>query len=108
MSDMNLILPASSTKDISSGRMLDEAPNSIWRYWFMAGNNVPATPMPDGLLTRTHELSEATLDKANADYVEKGFDRLHLGQHDDGQGRTIRPQNTHYMEIRGRLLHEEV
>ncbi len=108
MSDLNLILPVSSTRDTSSGRMLDQAPNSIWQYWFMAGNNVPANPMPNGLLTRTDAITEATRNKADADYAEGAFDRLHLGQHDNGQPRTIRPQNTHYWEIRGRLLREEV
>ncbi len=108
MAGSSFILPAALPKDMSSGQVVCAGRQSIWADWFFAGNNVPSAYHPDGLLTRTYAISCAADAKAVADYEASAFDRLHLGQHDDGQPRTVRPQNTPWWEIRGRLLQEEV
>ncbi len=102
------ILPAAKAEDLSSGKVVGHCPNSIWADWFYAGNNVPMSMNPDGLITRTNAVAHAAEAKAASDYAKGAFDRMHLGQHDNGQPRTIRPQNTPWIEIQGRLLQEEV
>ena len=103
-----LILPTCGDKDMSSGLVVGARRGSIWPDWFYAGNNVPSSPQPDGLITRTNCIARAAEAKAAAEYNDSAFDRMHLGQHDNGQPHTIRPQNTPWIEIRGRLLQEEV
>ena len=93
---------------LASNHMPSPVRGSIWREWFLAGNNVPTTPQPGSLLVRTGLILDAAEEHARADYEARAFDRLHLGQHENGQELTIRPQNTPYWEIRGRLLQEEV
>lgn len=105
--DWSLILPTPWPGTLFPERKTGDCPTSIWKDWFFAGNNVPTTPNADGLLTKTKIIVRAADKKAEADYAASSRDRMHLGQHDNGRPGTIRPQNTPWVEIRGRLLHEE-
>lgn len=104
----SFILPTPWPGTLFPERKMGDCPTSIWSDWFFAGNNVPATPNADSTLTRTEIIAMAAGKKAETDYAASAFDRMHLGQHDNGQPRTIRPQNTPWVDIRGRLLQEEV
>ena len=106
--DWSFILPTPWPGTLFPERKAGDYPASIWKDWFFAGNNVPATPNADTILTRTDIITRAAAQKAEADSAASAFDRMHLGQHDNGQPRTVRPQNTPWIEIRGRLLQEEV
>ena len=106
--DWSFILPTPWPGTLFPERKAGDYPASIWKDWFFAGNNVPATPNADSLMTRTEIVTRAVDKRAEADHASSAFDRMHLGQHDNGQPRTIRPQNTPWVEIRGRLLQEEV
>lgn len=101
------IPPSNRDADMSSGFVVGAGRTSIWADWFFAGNNVPSGIHPDGLITRTNAVARDAAANAAADYAESAFDRMHLGQHDNGQPQTVRPQNTPWWEIRGRLLQEE-
>ena len=102
-----LILPSDTERDMSSGHVAGEHAHSIWADWFYAGNNVPMSIQPNGLVARTEAFARDVEARADAKYAHGAFDRMHLGQHDNGQPRTIRPQNTPWVDIRGRLLQEE-
>ena len=102
-----LILPTAGDKDMSSGFVVGAGRSSIWSDWFYAGNNVPSSPQPDGLITRANGIARAAEAKAEEEYASSAVDRIHLGQHGNAQPHAPRSPNIPWVEIRGRLLQEE-